>query len=95
MNKKAYALDPEEQEILQALTKGQLKPSADSAQELAKLRRAAIQHGNRAHRVNIRLTDWDYRQAQETALREGIPYATLISSIVHNFLTGQLVGRSQ
>jgi predicted DNA binding CopG/RHH family protein len=91
MKKFNYALDSEEQEILYALESGALKALPDSTQELKKLKAAAMQYGNKAHRVNIRLTEWDYRQAQEKALREGIPYATLISSIVHKFFTGQLV----
>lgn len=90
MMKQNYKLDKEEQEILQALENGTLKPLANSSQEIKKLKAAAKAYGNKSHRINIRLTEWDFEMAQEKALREGIPYTTFIAGIVHKFLTGQL-----
>jgi predicted DNA binding CopG/RHH family protein len=89
--KKKYILDEEEQTILTGLEGGKLKPSLDSKPELKKLKKAATAYLNKVHRVNIRLMDSDYTKAQEEALMEGIPPATLLSSILHKFFTGQLV----
>jgi predicted DNA binding CopG/RHH family protein len=89
MTIKKYSLDEEEKTILNALKSGQLKPLQNSQKELKKLQAAAKSYGNKVHRVNIRLTEWGYEKAQTQALREGIPYATFISSIVHKFLAGQ------
>jgi predicted DNA binding CopG/RHH family protein len=88
---KKYKLDAEEQEILTALESGKLKPLSDSKKELQKLKMAATAYLNKVHRVNIRLMDSDYTRAQEEALREGLAPATLLSSILHKFFTGQLV----
>ena len=40
----------------------------------------------RNKRINLRLTEKDYHQIQVKAVEEGIPYQTLISSIVHKYL---------
>jgi len=41
-------------------------------------------------RINLRLTEKDYTQIQIKAVEEGIPYQTLISSLIHKYLTGAL-----
>ena len=46
--------------------------------------------GNKLLRVNIRLTERDVEKAQALATREGIPYSTLLTSILHKYFTGRL-----
>ncbi len=41
-------------------------------------------------RINIRLTSKDLRGLQKKALSEGIPYQTLIASILHKYVEGRL-----
>ncbi len=91
MNIKQYQLDEEEQEILTAFESGKLKSVHNLEEEKQKLVRAAKSHMNKVHRVNIRLNTMDFQKAQEKSMREGIPYATFISSIIHKYLSGQLV----
>ncbi len=88
--KRKYKLDQEEKDILDALEHEKLKPLKNSKSEIAKLKAVAKAYGNKVHRINIRLTQWDYEKAQEKALREGMPYTTFIASVIHKFLTGQL-----
>ena len=45
-------------------------------------------------RINLRLTQKDYYQIPIKAIEEGIPYQTLISSLVHKYLNGSLAPRS-
>ena len=45
-------------------------------------------------RVNIRISEKDLVKLQRRALKEGLPYQTLISSILHKFITGQLEEKS-
>ncbi len=45
-------------------------------------------------RINLRFTQKDYRQIQIKAIEEGMPYQTLISSIVHKYLNGSLAPKS-
>lgn len=43
-------------------------------------------------RVNIRMTERDLQLLQQKAEEEGLPYQTLISSVLHKYVTGRLVG---
>ena len=44
-------------------------------------------------RINLRLSQKDYRQIQLKAIEEGMPYQTLIASIIHKYLNGSLSPR--
>jgi predicted DNA binding CopG/RHH family protein len=41
-------------------------------------------------RVNIRMSNKDIHAIQVKALEEGIPYQTLISSVLHKYVAGKL-----
>jgi predicted DNA binding CopG/RHH family protein len=41
-------------------------------------------------RVNIRLSSGDLSDIQIKALEEGVPYQTLIASVLHKYVTGRL-----
>lgn len=82
-------LDPYELEVLQAYESGKLKPSAGKA-ELQRLRAAARATAIKDKRVNIRLSSVDLQDIQARALEEGLPYQTLIASVLHKYVTGRL-----
>jgi len=84
-------LDTEEQEILDAFDSGALKRSEGVDQELAHHRKVAAATFKKDARINIRLSSKDLRALQARALREGIPYQTLVSSVLHKFVDGRLV----
>ena len=86
-------LDAYETDVLSAYEAGELA-SVASKEELEKLRAAARATGTKDRRVNIRLASADVRDLQALALREGIPYQTLIASVVHEFVTRRLVERA-
>lgn len=46
-------------------------------------------------RINIRLPSKDLRSLQARALREGIPYQTLVASVLHEYVDGQLVEKDR
>lgn len=85
-------LDPEELELLGAFEQGKLKSVATKA-ELARIKAAARATAIKDKRVNIRLSSGDLSDLQVRALQEGIPYQTLIASIVHKYVTGRLAER--
>lgn len=87
-------IDPEELEILEAYEKGQLKSVATKA-ELAKFKAAARATAIKDRRVNIRLSSGDLNDIQVKALEEGIPYQTLIASVLHKYVTGRLTERPE
>ena len=77
-------------EIHDAFEKGQLKSVATKA-ELAKFKAAAPATAIKDRRVNIRLSSGDLSDIQVKALEEGMPYQTLIASILHKYVTGRLI----
>jgi predicted DNA binding CopG/RHH family protein len=85
-------LDAYEDDVLQAYEADEFASVLDEA-ERDRLRDAARATGTKDRRVNIRLSSSDVRAIQALALREGIPYQTLISSILHKFVSGRLVER--
>ena len=82
-------IDADELEILTAFEQGQLKSTATKA-ELAKFKAAARATAIKDRRVNIRLSSGDLSDIQAKALEEGVPYQTLIASILHKYVTGRL-----
>ena len=82
-------IDAYEHEVLTAFEKGQLKSVATKA-ELAKFKAAARATAIKDRRVNIRLTSGDLSDIQVKALEEGMPYQTLIASVLHKYVTGRL-----
>jgi predicted DNA binding CopG/RHH family protein len=82
-------LDEYELEVLGAYEAGKLKPSAAKA-ELQRLRAAARATAIKDKRVNIRLSSVDLLDIQAKALEEGMPYQTLIASVLHKYVTGKL-----
>ncbi len=82
-------LDPDEREILDAYEAGALKSVATKA-ELARLRAAARATATKDRRVNIRLSSGDLQDIQVKAMEEGMPYQTLIASVLHKYVTGRL-----
>jgi predicted DNA binding CopG/RHH family protein len=86
-------IDVYELEILNAFESGQLKSIA-SKSELAKFKAAARASAIKDKRVNIRLSSVDLTDIQVRAMEEGVPYQTLITSVLHKYVNGKLVERS-
>lgn len=85
-------LDPFEVELIDAFEAGKLKSVATKA-ELARLKAAARATAIKDRRVNIRLSAGDLHDIQVKALTEGMPYQTLIASVLHKYVTGRLEER--
>ncbi len=81
-------LDPYELEVLEAYESGKLKPIASKA-EIQRMRTAARATSIKDKRVNIRLSSADLLDIQAKALAEGMPYQTLIASVLHKYVAGK------
>jgi predicted DNA binding CopG/RHH family protein len=89
-----YKLNDDEQEILDALEQDELQ-SAPNASEQIEIAKAASNNAIlKTHRVNLRLTERDFYLAHVKASEEGLPYQTLLASVIHKYLSGRLVERS-
>jgi predicted DNA binding CopG/RHH family protein len=84
--------DAYETELLSAFETGKLKSVATKA-ELAKFKAAARATAIKDRRVNIRLSSGDLQDIQVKALEEGMPYQTLIASVLHKYVSGRLTER--
>jgi len=83
-------LSNEEREILEAFEKEKLKRSKKAANTQKRHQEYAEAMFKKDARINIRLSSKDLRGLQKRALAEGIPYQTLISSILHKYVEGRL-----
>ena len=85
------SLNSEEREILEHFERGTLRSAPDAEHEIDAARRAARHTFNKTRRVNLRMTERDFNLAHVRAREEGIPYQTLLSSVIHKYLSGRLV----
>lgn len=84
-------LDAEERDIMESYKRGEWKPHPEQEKIKGDVREAARNFVNRKNaRINIRLSNVDLAQIKRRAERDGLPYQTLIASVLHRFATGQL-----
>lgn len=86
-------LDQEEREILETYRQGRLERVSLSRDEIEKYREAARAVSRKDKRINIRISARDLEDLQIKAMEEGTPYQTLIASVLHKYVTGQLVAK--
>ncbi len=84
-------LDKEEKSILDAYDKGVMKTSTPSKKERGGIKTMAENTFRKDRRVTIRLYDHDLKGIQKKAMEKGMPYQTLISSMIHQYIEGDLV----
>ncbi|MCE5268336.1 MAG: hypothetical protein LLG00_10670 [Planctomycetaceae bacterium] len=83
-------VDTEEKALAESFDRGEWKSVTNPTREKRKLRDAARATLRKDARINIRLSSKDLGDLQVIAAREGIPYQTLVSSILHKFASGSL-----
>ena len=84
--------DAYETDVLDAFERGALD-SVATKEELEKFKEVARATAIKDRRVNIRLSSGDLSDIQVKALEEGVPYQTLIASVLHKYVTGRLAER--
>ena len=84
-------LDCEEREILDAFEHGLLVRSGDLDQIRKEAQIAAGNTLRKTKRINLRISERDLDLARIRALEEGLPYQTMLSSVIHKFLAGRLI----
>ncbi len=85
-------MDKEEKDILNAYERDELSSVPNLEKETAKYREYAASTLKKNKRINIRISERDLLHIQRKAVEEGLPYQTLISSILHKFASGNLTG---
>ena len=87
-------LDCEEQELVESFEKDEWRPVAERDAEVERYRDYARATFKKDMRVNIRISRKDLEALQTRALEEGIPYQTLMASVLHKYVSGRLVEKS-
>jgi predicted DNA binding CopG/RHH family protein len=83
-------LDADEKDLLDSLERDEWKSAKGGKRERARYSRYAKATFRKDRRLNIRLSSKDLEAIQKRALVEGLPYQTLISSLLHKYATGRL-----
>ena len=83
-----------EEQVANEYEKGQFKSVAPSKAELKRFKDAARATFIKNRRVNVRLSSPDLMDIQTRAAEEGVPYQTLIASVLHKFVTGRFTEKS-
>jgi len=84
------AFDKDEKELMESLETEEWVSVGNLTEEIAKAREAAEATITKSERMNIRISPRDLKRLKIRAIEEGIPYQTLVSSILHKYLTGRL-----
>lgn len=84
-------LTQEEKSLLDSVEQGEWKRIPDFQKEAARYRDSARAMLRKDKRVNIRMAERDLVRFQKTAAQEGLPYQTLLSSVLHKYINGRLV----
>lgn len=82
-----------DEELLDTAERGEWRSVPDTAQEMQRYQQYGTATFQRDRRINIRLSRKDLEALQTLALEEGLPYQTMIASILHKYVNGRLVDR--
>jgi len=82
--------DADEKELLESVERGEWKSAKGVERERARAPRHAKATFRKDRRLSIRLSSKDLEAIQKRALAEGLPYQTLISSLLHKYASGRL-----
>ena len=92
---KAKFLDNEEKELLESYDRDEWSPVKNQKKEIKRLKEYARNTLLKDKRINIRMSSKDLDQVQVLAAQEGVPYQTLISSIIHKYVSGYLTEKKR
>jgi len=82
--------DAAEKDILESVERGEWRSARGGKRERSRYARYAKATFRKDRRLNIRLSSKDLEAIQKRALEEGLPYQTLISSLLHKYAAGRL-----
>ena len=90
---KTYTLENEEIELLNSLEADEWNSVENLKDEIASHQIIARNTLRKDKRVNLRISSKDLEDIKAYAVEEGLPYQTLMSSVLHKFISGRLVDK--
>ena len=83
-------LEKDELELLKSFEDEEWRSVSGKKREVGRLQDYARATFKKDRRINVRISSKDLTALQKRALEEGIPYQTLVSSILHKYVSGRL-----
>lgn len=91
MDEKAFEpIDEYERDLIESIENGEWLSSGDREQLIKEAQEYAKATMRKDKRMNIRISERDLRNLKIAALEEGVPYQTLVSMVLHKYLTEKL-----
>ena len=84
-------LSKDEKELLASYERGEWRSVKNLKGEMSRYRAMAKATLRKDKRVNIRLSSQDLEGIQKKAIEDGIPYQTLMASVIHRYVSGRLL----
>ena len=89
-------IDNEEKDIVESIEAVDLKSiGKPTKQDQIEIQNAAKDYLKKETKMNIRIDQYELNRIKEEAAREGLKYQTFIKSILHKYLSGQLIEKSK
>ena len=86
-------MNKEEKDLLKSVEKGEWKSIKRKTSSIKRYKAVAKATFNKDRRINIRISQKDLNELRKKAIEEGLPYQTLIASLLHKFITGKLISK--
>ena len=81
----------EEQKLIETIEKEDWTEVDNMVEAIEEAKRIAQATTTKSERMNIRMSEKDMKALKARAIEEGLPYQSLVSSVLHKYVTGQLV----
>ena len=85
----------EESEIVDYIENENPSSVDNVADKMAKIKLAVTTKYTKRKAINIKVLESDLEKLKSKALEEGMPYQTLLNSVLHKYITGQLVDKNK
>ena len=84
-------IDDEERDLIESLEKGEWKEIQENEEYKLQAKKYAEATMKKDKRMNIRISERDLKNLKIKAMEEGLPYQTLVSMILHKYVSGKLL----
>jgi predicted DNA binding CopG/RHH family protein len=85
--KKREFYDDEEKKVITAYERGEFRPARDQKGAKQTATQAARRYMRKDARINIRMSAADLEMLKQRAVEEGLPYQSLIASVLHKYVS--------
>ena len=91
---KNHKLDREEKAMFEEIENGDFKEVKSMKKEIASFRQSAIRALKKDTSITIRISSIELKKIKKESAVEGIPYQTLITSILHKYIVSKNVAHA-